>query len=144
MTLLAEIDAFLRETGMSSTEFGKAAVNDYSFVRAYRSEKIRVGNHRAARVRAFMEGKGFNARPGSGEAPMAIRRPDRLREGRPTVDQVGPAPFLPIRTLHADHGPIANAIEVEARRLHVPLSTFLSELVSKGWAAHVSIQENSL
>lgn len=39
-SFIADIDAFLKETGMSPTAFGKAAVNDACFVSDVRSGRM--------------------------------------------------------------------------------------------------------
>lgn len=52
--LLSKIDAFLAETGMADSSFGRAAVNDWKFVRDLRSGKRRVWPETAQRVLAFI------------------------------------------------------------------------------------------
>lgn len=51
--LLAEIEAFLKETGMAATTFGEQAIRDWTLV-----ERLRKGGdlttRKAERVRAFM------------------------------------------------------------------------------------------
>ena len=70
---------------------------------------------------------------------------DAQRPARPAVadaeavDDIGPAPFLPIRAIARDDAALAAAIEAEATRLARPIPTFLSELVARGWAAYSGV-----
>lgn len=68
MTLLQDINAFLRETGMAPTRFGKRAVNDAAFVR-----RLRAGRETTARteqrVRQFLAGYR------RGASPAAVTQP---------------------------------------------------------------------
>lgn len=53
--LLSNIDAFLAESGMADSSFGRAAVNDWKFVRDLRSGKRRVWPETAKKVLKFIE-----------------------------------------------------------------------------------------
>jgi hypothetical protein len=53
-TLLDEIEAFLRLTGMKPTRFSALATSDRHFVRHLRIGKRNVWPHTAAKVRSFM------------------------------------------------------------------------------------------
>ncbi|MDR6850332.1 hypothetical protein J2Y57_003566 [Sphingomonas sp. BE137] len=54
-TLLAEVDAFLKRTGMAESAFGRNAVNDWKLLRSMRAEKPRrLWPETEARVRQFM------------------------------------------------------------------------------------------
>lgn len=59
--LTAEIDAFLKRSGMSAAAFGKAAVNDLSFVRDLRAGR-EPRRRTIQRVREFIRAKGAAAR----------------------------------------------------------------------------------
>lgn len=55
MTLLTQIDRYLRETDMPETRFGRLAVNDPRLVADLRRGRC-PGSRMAARVRAFIAG----------------------------------------------------------------------------------------
>lgn len=64
MTLLQEIEAFLADTGMSATSFGKLALNDPPFVQQLRKGRdLKLST--AEKVRAFMAGYERTAEPAS-------------------------------------------------------------------------------
>lgn len=52
-SLIAEIEGFLKRTGMAESAFGRAAVNDWAFVRDLRAGR-RVWPETEAKVRRFM------------------------------------------------------------------------------------------
>ena len=59
MTILAEIEAFLLETGMSASRFGALSVNDAGMMTRARAGRD-IAEQRAAKIRAFMAAERAN------------------------------------------------------------------------------------
>lgn len=53
-SLVRDIDKFMREHGLAASAFGRAAVNDWKFVRDLRNGR-RVWPETEAKVRQFMD-----------------------------------------------------------------------------------------
>lgn len=92
-TLLSEIEAFLSETGMGPSYFGKVAAGNSELVPRLRGErpgKGRIYSDTEANVRAFMaeqrrkrrEGAGHDAQPVSATAEPQEAGPHESRDGK--------------------------------------------------------------
>lgn len=78
-SLLVEIDAFLAETGMGESYFGKAAVGNSELVARLRSNK-RVWPETAARVRSFIKNRRCGVRSSGDVNAAAPRQPAAPRK----------------------------------------------------------------